>query len=71
MNYEEFAGLVIENAHPPKKHDKWFRLSKFMEEWNEHCNAKTAKKIHEELEDCLYTLALMGQFVDGDFPKEF
>ncbi len=64
MQIDNFISQVCENAHPPRKEDKWFRLSKFLEEFGEWRTEGNIKKAALELEDCFYTLALMSPFVE-------
>ena len=64
MNIEKYTELVLKNSNPPKKNDKWFRLSKFLEEYGEFKTAATFEESILELEDCFHTLALMSQFAE-------
>ena len=80
INWNEFKEKVIAEADVPHKNDKWYRLSKFAEEYCELECANTYSAIKAELEDVLYTLALCSPFCDEfvyeqevemmDFPHE-
>jgi hypothetical protein len=59
MQLDNFISLTIENAHPPHKQDKWFRLYKFCEEYTEFLTETEYSNIKAELEDTLFCFALL------------
>ena len=68
MQTQKSIDQVCENAHPARKDDKWFRLSKMSEEYSEFKSETNIKSKLLELQDLLLTLALMTPFVTDREP---
>ena len=64
MNWKEFKERTVLEADVSQKDDKWFRLSKFLEEYTELECSNTYTQIKSELEDALFTLALCSPFCE-------